>query len=216
MDQNHQKKMMKKTSILFSLVVAAGLCSFAPEPETDNCYINFKKTNGLKVSPIERLADDSRKTSHQDVLEVNQEVAQREGYRISYSNKSKVPFVSLEIQYSSDQTYSKDTTMALDQLKSSNMMMQGNTDNDKLIELHYNGYLLHGVERKASKTTDTAGTFVMFPEPNITVFFYFWARQMNSGRGILTDLQPDRGQRNAFLGEYTGHLKECANKKTAH
>lgn len=197
---------MKKTLLIAALLFIVALSGFTIKPDILNCYLSFKKATDLSVSPPERFNLENDHTRKLNTEKGDVALTILDGYRILYNNKHHMPFVNLKVELSKPESYQTDQRNLLDNLNYINSNSDG-METRELIELNYNGYKIYGLSRNSMETGRTLGIFVMFPGNNTLVYFYF-NNALPAYRSFQS-LEEYRAQRNAFLGEYTAHLKSC-------
>lgn len=196
---------------VFLVLTVAGLCSFAPESGSGDCYTTFRKPTGLKMLPPEKLAAEARPAPPGAmVAAAAPDELVEDGIRISYETSEKAPFATVEVVYSADHMYARDTARMLESMTSLNGGFP--VEDAGIIHLQYNGYHLYGVTRNGKNGPDTMGRFLMFPELSTSVRISFADVQMGSMIGELKRTAGTREQRQLFLEEYTAHLKKCRKK----
>jgi hypothetical protein len=171
-----------------------------------NCFINFKAASGLKMAAPERLPADAEKLRKLPTSNGDVDVSRLDGYRIIYNNKKKAPFIDVKVELSDAASYGKDTVNILNNLQYLNSAGTG-METSGIIKLTFNGYPIYGISRNTIDSGSILGTFVMFPGNNTTVYFYF--HNLKPEFRTFTSVDDYKGQRNAFLGEYTSHLVNC-------
>lgn len=197
---------MKLLSSLLTVLFVTGLYSFSTnQNKIARCYINFNKASKLSMASPERLPETSKKVRQVRTEKGEVEISRIDGYHIIYSNKNKFPFINLKVELSDPKSYVSDTSGILENLKYLNSHSTNRETND-LIKLSYNGYTIYGLSRNTIQADSTLGNFVMFPGNDIIVYFEF------NNLKNFESIGDYKSQRNAFLGAYTNHLKNCSGK----
>lgn len=201
--------MKSKLIVLATFFLTTLLLSFTAKNEIGKCFISFKNATNLTVADPEQLPETSEKirTLKTDNGEV--EVTRIDGYRVSYNNEKKAPFVNLKVELSENKSYDKDKQNLLDNLKYLNSHSQ-NMETKDLIELEFNGYKVYGFSRATIEAGSILGLFIMFPGNGVTVYFYF--NNMKPEYRNFESVDDYKKQRDQFMDEYTKHLKACKDK----
>jgi hypothetical protein len=204
--KNYIQKMRLKILIVALIFLPFLILSFTFNSQIPECFINYQGTSKLEAATPDRLPKVSVKprvvpTSNGDV-----EISVKDGYRVLYNNSKNAPFVNLKIELSDSKLYEVDKKNLLNNLVWMNTKSEGMETKD-LIELEFNGYKVYGLSLGNIESGSILGTFVMFPENDIIVYFYF--NNLKPEYRNFKSLEDYKEQRDHFMDEYTRHLNKC-------
>jgi len=199
---------MKTKAFLIS-IVAVAFFSFISKDEIKNYYLSYKRSKTLTAAAPERIPKDAPKFRRVNVKDRWAEISVMDGYRILYNNKKGAPFVNLKVELSNPKQYAKDTANLLENLTYLNLQSK-EMETKSLIKLKFNGYRIYGMSQNNIVNGTTLGTFVMFPGNNTIIYFYF--NNLKPEYRNFENLTEYKTQRNGFMGNYTGYLKNCSVK----
>lgn len=198
--------MKSKLSVILAILSAAFLLSFKNKGNINSCFLSFKNPTGLSMGATDRV---SEKADHHRTLPTSKGdvvITRVDGYRVLYNNNKDVPFVNLKVEQTEEGAYLTDQTKLLENLRY--FAATGvNMESNEVIKLEFNGYTIWGVSRNSIKEGSNLGTFVMFPGNDIVVYFYF--NNLKPGYRHFETAEEYKALRNAFIDEYTRHLKGC-------
>lgn len=183
--------------------------SFTSQNEIGKCYISFNTSTNLVQTEPARLPTTFKKIRTVKTDRGDVGISCIDGYRILYNNHKKVSFVNLKIELSEVNSYNTDKKNLIENLKFLNSHTTGMETKD-LIELEFNGYKVYGVSRGTIETGSILGSFVMFPENGVTVYFDF--QNQKPGFRNFESLEDYKKQRNEFINAYTKYLTVCNNR----
>jgi hypothetical protein len=199
---------MKLRLRISSMLLLATL-NFTHKDEIADCYYSFKSPTNLTAADPDRLPESARGSRMLKTDRGVVEVTCTDGYRILYNNDKGVPFVNLKVELSERKAYEKDKKNIIDNLK---YLISHSTslDTKDPIELEFNGFKIYGLSRATIETGSILGIFVMFPENDVTVYFYF--NNLKPEFRNFENLDDYKMQRDRFMDEYTKYLKTCKRK----
>lgn len=154
------------------------------------CFTTFKK-QGYRAT-VTRTGDTIQLQQLAGLTGSDQVVAE-ETYHIAYRHKKQGKLAEITVQHIAPGRYAADTTVLLDAFHRLASTHAAST------QLVYNGYTLYGWKNN-NPQEDVQEVFVFFPGNNAIVYLFFTGTQ-TAGNYAST--------RNNFLGEYTGHLRNC-------
>lgn len=188
------------------IILAAFLFGFTEKSSINDCFISFEPKERLRLAKTDRLPDRAEKFRMVDTDSGEVAVSCIDGYRVLYFNEKDVPFVNLKVELSEKGSYEADQKKLLDNLKYLNARSTGMETKD-LIEMKFNGYKVYGLSRNSIEQGSTLGTFVMFPGNRIVVYFYI--NNLKPEYRNFESVEDYKKQRDAFMNQYTKHLKDC-------
>jgi hypothetical protein len=200
---------MKLFSKYSFLILLLGLFAFTIQEESFNkCLLTFDKFKGLTLSSLDKLPDTAPKFRNLETKSGKASVSRIGGYRVLYNNKYDVPFVNMKVEFCSKDQYAQDTTTlinSLDYLLSVSKFM----DSEKLHEFDVNGFKIYGYNRNTIEQGSNLGTYVMFPDDNVTVHFYF--NNLKPKYRHFNDIETFYNMRDKFFDKYTKYISNCRN-----
>ena len=201
-----------KTKTLGSLIAASALAFFAftTTIQLKNCYVSYKGSKTLSATAPFVLPPSEAKPRKVTTNNGEVEISQIEGCKIEYNNTKNSPFVDLKVVLSSPQAYTADTANVVAYLKYLNSITP-NMETKDLIQLNFNGYKIYGISSSViEKSKRTLGSFVVFPGNNTILYIDF--NNLRPEQRDYETIIDYKTKRNGFLGDYTLHLKNCADK----
>jgi hypothetical protein len=198
-------KVFKLLAVGFLLIGLTSLINVQIKP-IDNCYISFKGTKKLTAKAPDKLPESAAKPRKVKTKDGIKSVSRIAGYRVLYLNDKNVPFVNLKIEQSSEGLYKEDKKNLIENLRYLIMNSSGMKSKD-IIELEFNGQKIYGLSRNSIEKGSTLGTFIMFPENDIVVYFYF--NNLKPEYRNFKSLKDYEKQRDKFMEEYTRHINTC-------
>lgn len=202
------KKIMKIIKTTFFILITTVLCGFSYDfgAKINKCFISFDSAAGLKAFSPDKLPKSSMGFRSVETKDGKKFISRNAGYRILFKNNKGAPFVNLKIERSDDFSYDKDKTNLKNNLKWL-ISMSENLESNDLMEQEFNGYKVYEFSRNGIESGNTLGTFVMFPEPNIIVYFYF--NNLRPDHSNFDSWEDYKSQREGFIDAYTKHIRAC-------
>jgi hypothetical protein len=198
--------MKSRYLIPLMLLLLVVLLSVTMKVEIENCFISFSNPTNLTFTKSDRLPETSEKFRKIKVDSGEVEITRIDGYRVLYNNNKNVPFVNLKIELSDKKSFEFDKKAIVENLKYLNSHSTGMETKD-LIELKSNGYKVLGFSRSTIETGSVLGTFVLFSDNGVIVYFYF--NNLKPELRHFATIEEYKKLRNKFIDEYTKHLKSC-------
>ncbi len=201
--------MNSRFAIFSILILCLSLMSFTDSNEIRKCYFLFTTPTGFNAQEPDRLPEDSKKSRELKTTEGIKEITCIDGYRVLYKNAKNAAFVNMKVELSEKKAFADDQKKILeniDYLISTATILE----NKELVKLEVNGFTLYGFSRSSIEGGTNLGTFVMFPEKGVSVYFYF--NNLNPTYRNYESIEEYIIQRNQFLNEYTQFLKSCDHK----
>jgi hypothetical protein len=172
----------------------------------DKCFVSFKSSPDLVAGTSIKLPKTAEPFRYLPTKDGKKFVSVNTGYRILYNNNKGGAFVNMKVERCDDFSYEKDKQNLLDHfdwLVSQSVHMEA----DKVTESDFNGYKVYGFSRNSIESGMFLGTYVLFAEPNLMVYFYF--NNLEKEYRNFESIEDYRVQRDAFIDSYTSHLNSC-------
>lgn len=195
----------KFSAALFLLIGLAHL-TYAQTKAIDNCYISFKGVKNLKAKTPDKLPESAAKPREVKTEDGLKSISINAGFRVLYHNNKNVPFVSLKIEQSSEGFYKTDQKFLIENLRYLIKNSSG-MKSKEVIEFEVNGHKIYGLSRNSIEKGSTLSTFIMFPENNIVVYFYF--NNLKPKYRNFKSLMDYEKQRDNFISEYIKNINNC-------
>jgi hypothetical protein len=204
---------MKATiNVLSTLLLAALFLSATPKGKIEEYYISFNALTDLTPAEPDMILKNAEKYKIVNTNLGEVKVTRLEGYKITYNTKQKLPSVNLKVELSDKKSYEKDKMNLINNIRFISANNEG-MESSEMIELESNGYKVYGYSKTAIDKVGTLGTFVMFPGDNVVVYFEF--NNISTESAFFKTTADYKKQREAFIQEYTKHIKAVKDELLA-
>jgi len=202
---------MKIKGINFLLLLGIVFFGFTADysRKINKCFISFNPDAGLVAATPDKLPKTAQPFRSVPTDDGDKFISRNAGYRILYNNDKGAPFVNLKVERCDNFSFNKDKQNLLSHF---NFLISNgvNMASAQITESDYSGFKVYGFSRNSIESGSTLGTYVLFAEPNMMVYFYF--NNLQKEYRNFESVEDYQIQRDDFIEGYTNHLKACLEK----
>lgn len=198
--------------VLFCLTVGAIVSpvgSFAQSSERDDSlkvFTTCELDSGLRIVQVDRLPKKVNSRTVQ-TSKGEQKVSLADGYRVMVAyNDDKDWFANIKAERSFDADYEQDKERVIEELKWAASTTK-ELENPEPVKVSFNGYEGYGTGKRALKTGNMLGIYVLFSDAHRTITTFYFINQNEKRRRFAT-IEEWRTVRDEFLNTYT----RCINQ----
>ena len=188
------------------MVVGFIFCSFITSKGVLNCITSYKGNSSFSLYRTDHNGAYSKPYRIVKTTTGDEKITVIDSYNLFYQNSFKLNTAKVKIEKSTDDGYSVDKEIVLDNLK----YMIANTkhiSSNKIEEVNYGNSTFYGMTKNDINVGTFAGNYVLFPGENLVCYINFLnVKKDSSDAKTIEDFIVKRNQ---FFKELDASLKKC-------